>query len=383
MEVVFVSNYYNHHQKPFCRAMDKLTNNSFCFIATSQVSEWRKQIGYKEMTDDFVLEYETNREKCDALISDADCVIYGAAPYELIRNRLMQGKLTFLYSERLHKEKYNHFKLVKHVPQFYRSYGRFRNLYCLCASAFTAYDFSKTFTFKEKCYKWGYFPETRYYESADKLLDLKNSDEVSLLYVGRLIDWKHPEYPLQLARRLKGEGIHFHLDIIGIGDMQDECRAYIKEHGLEKSVSMLGSMPTESVRRHMEKANIFLFTSDRKEGWGAVLNESMNSGCAVIAGSEIGSVPYLIKDNENGLIFKDGDFEDFYRKAKRLIEDKDRCRKLGANAYETIVNTWNADNAAKSFLSLSRGMMNNHTVNIDEGPCSKSDVIKDGWYSQH
>ena len=33
----------------------------------------------------------------------------------------------------------------------------------------------------------------------------------------------------------------------------------------------------------MEQADIYLFTSDRNEGWGAVANEAMNSACAMVA----------------------------------------------------------------------------------------------------
>jgi glycosyltransferase involved in cell wall biosynthesis len=61
-------------------------------------------------------------------------------------------------------------------------------------------------------------------------------------------------------------------------------------------------MAPEAVRDHMEAADIFLFTSDFNEGWGAVLNESMNSACAVVASHAIGSVPFLLKDGENGFI---------------------------------------------------------------------------------
>ncbi len=46
---------------------------------------------------------------------------------------------------------------------------------------------------------------------------------------------------------------------------------------------MLGAMSPDKVRAYMERADVFLFTSDFNEGWGAVLNESMNSGCAVVA----------------------------------------------------------------------------------------------------
>lgn len=51
-------------------------------------------------------------------------------------------------------------------------------------------------------------------------------------------------------------------------------------------------MKASEVRSYMEKADIYLFTSDFNEGWGAVLNESMNSGCAVVASHAIGSVPF-------------------------------------------------------------------------------------------
>ena len=57
----------------------------------------------------------------------------------------------------------------------------------------------------------------------------------------------------------------------------------------------------------MEKTGIFLFTSDRQEGWGAVLNEAMNSGCAVVASHLIGAVPFLKKKKKNGLVYSSGD----------------------------------------------------------------------------
>ena len=44
--------------------------------------------------------------------------------------------------------------------------------------------------------------------------------------------------------------------------------------------------------------------SGRKEGWGAVVNEAMSSGCAVVADAEAGSVPYLIENSKDGFIYR-------------------------------------------------------------------------------
>lgn len=102
----------------------------------------------------------------------------------------------------------------------------------------------------------------------------------------------------------------------------------------------------------MERADIFLFTSDRQEGWGAVANESMNSGCVLVADHMIGSVPYLVRNGENGLIYQDGKPDQLFAAAERLVRDRTYRRELGRAAYETITRVWNAENAAKRLLEL-------------------------------
>ena len=163
-----------------------------------------------------------------------------------------------------------------------------------------------------------------------------------------MIDWKHPELPLETARYLKSRGLSFHMDIIGGGAMEEQVKVLRAEYGLEEEVRLLGFMPPSQVRKYMEKADIFLFTSDRQEGWGAVANEAMNSGCALIADHMIGAVPYLVKDGENGLIYRDGNHKELFALAERLVKDRELCARLGRNAYGTITEVWNAENAAKA-----------------------------------
>ncbi len=83
----------------------------------------------------------------------------------------------------------------------------------------------------------------------------------------------------------------------------------------------------------MERAEIYLFTSDRQEGWGAVLNEAMNSGCAVLTSHEIGATPYLVKDGENGIVFKSRDQKDLNRRLYELMENG-KAESLGRAAYK-------------------------------------------------
>lgn len=104
----------------------------------------------------------------------------------------------------------------------------------------------------------------------------------------------------------------------------------------------------------MEKADIFLFTSDRQEGWGAVANEAMNSGCALVADHMIGAIPYLVQDGVDGLIYKDGNPNELFALAERLVCDRELCRRLGRRAYAKITESWNAENAARRLVELCR-----------------------------
>lgn len=359
MRVLFISNFFNHHQKPFSDAMFANLGDGYKFIETSTISEGRKALGWgMESYPPYVVTREQLVREMDhyqKFIDEADVVIIGSAPYDLIKNRLKAKKLTFCYSERLYKDGFQYYKIPVRIVRHYLKYTRHKNVYMLCASAYTASDFAKSLTFINKAFKWGYFPETRRYNDVDSLIESKKP--CSLLWVARFLALKHPEAPVEIARRLKNDGYSFTLDLIGSGVFEDKIQQMIVDYDLSDCVHMLGSMKPNEVRDHMEKSEIFLFTSDRHEGWGAVLNESMNSGCAVVASHAIGSVPFLVKDKENGFIYKDGNIDDLYEKVKYLLDNPTARREMSKKAYLTIADEWNAENAANRLIVLSKKLL--------------------------
>ena len=46
MKFIFVSNYINHHQIPFCEAMRRRLGENFCFIQTEPMAEERVRMGW-------------------------------------------------------------------------------------------------------------------------------------------------------------------------------------------------------------------------------------------------------------------------------------------------------------------------------------------------
>ncbi len=353
MKIVFVSNYYNHHQAPLSEEFYKQTDGNYFFIQTVPMEAERLHMGWGQgALPPFVIESykdETTYQKCLNLIDSADVVITGSAPEKMIRHRIRQGKLVFRYSERIYKKPLQYLTLPLRFFKYHFDNFPSKNIYLLCASAYAAGDYAKTGNFIGKTYQWGYFPKVTHYDDIDELIEAKQP--ASLLWAGRLIGWKHPEVPIEIARRLKKEGYTFDLKMIGCGKLEGKLKDRIEKYDLSDCVHLMGAMKPEEVRSYMEKSQIFLFTSDRNEGWGAVLNESMNSACAVVACDAIGSVPYLLKDGENGLTYRYGDNEKVYQCVKSLLDHLDVCKIYSKNAYQSMTEVWNPAVMAKQLIN--------------------------------
>ncbi|MBO7519735.1 MAG: glycosyltransferase family 4 protein, partial [Clostridia bacterium] len=298
---------------------------------------------------------------------------FGAAPEEYISERAKLNKLSYRYCERPLKDGRKYLLKPKKLYGMIKTDTRyiFKRVYLLCASAYAAKDMALAGAYINKAYKWGYFPQVKKYEDIGKLL--LDKKPASILWAGRLLGWKHPEMAVTLAGRLKEKGYKFEINVIGNGELEAALRRMIEEKDLTDCVHMLGSMPPDRVREHMERSEIFLFTSDRSEGWGAVLNESMNSACAVIANKKIGSVPFLLRQGYNGLIYKDEN--EFYYLAEKCLRDRELRLTLGENAYNTIVNLWNPETAAQRIIDLSEKLLAENKFYYEEGPCSKAERI--------
>lgn len=378
MKLVFCSNYYNHHQSQISNCFFRLLEGEFSFIETAHMREERKALGYTSKKDPFVCFANTEAD-CAAEMKNADVVIFGSASEQFIAKRQCEKKLVFRYSERIYKEKYQWYKWPARLLTFYKNYGRHRNTYLLCASAYTAADYALHGTFVGKSYKWGYFPETKRYKDIQEVISKKTATKI--LWCGRFLRLKHPEAAIEVVYRLREAGYEVELDFIGTGEQEKLIRQQTEYRKIEDCVRFLGAMSPSQVREHMEKSGIYLFTSDFHEGWGAVLNESMNSGCAVVASHAIGSVPFLLKHGENGLVYENGDIDDLYEKVKFLLDNPNEQKRIGENAYHTIVDLWNAEIATKRFIHLVEEIQRQGYCDLySDGPCSRASVLKNNWF---
>ena len=375
MKLCFISNFLNHHQIPLCLELEKkFGKGNFSFIQTENVPYSRIKLGYEDYSNkySFVIDYAKKSDEAEKAIEQSDVIINTQAlGIRYIKKGVKKNQIFFWYNERLYKD----YSPLKTIIKYFRSlywFSRIRkeNQYCLCASSFCYQDMCKTREdiFSDKCFKWGYFPQFNNTESIRNNVSTK----LNLLFVGRLINWKHPEKMIAIANYLKSKSIPFNIKIIGDGEMKNVLSKKISANDFSSNILLLGSKPSNEIVEYYKTSDIFCFLSDRREGWGAVLNEAMSVGCVPLADREAGSTLFLVKDGANGYVFDDE--KSMKEKLDTIIErwKTSSLLSLQQNAISTIDDLWNAKVAAKRFFNVVTAIRNGLPItDYDDGPMAR------------
>ena len=386
MKIAFFSNFLNHHQMPLCQEFIR-QGCEFVFVATEKIEDNRLRMGYEDMNmAPFVLRtYESTEaiQQAYEIAKSYDVVIFGASPTTYLSARMETNKLTFRFCERsLKKGTWRRFipKTRKKINEGYIRY-KDKNLFILGASAYTSYDLSLCGFPKKKCFQWGYFPAIEK-KDVNALLDLKKKNErLEILYAGRLLKLKRVMDTLKSIKALIDKSItDIHCTIIGDGEEKGRLYAYVQKHNLQDYVSFIPFMKPNEVRRYMDKADVYIFGSNFYEGWGAVVNEAMNSACALIISHAVGSAAFLVRQKENGLIYKCGNIMDLASKLEIVATNIDMREQMARNAYETISNLWTAEIAVNRFLVFCNEFQKGEVItSYQQGPLSSAKIIKNNW----
>ena len=374
MKITFFVNRLNHHQAPVADEMFRLIGDSFRFVETRAPNDQSKKGSNVDYSTRAYLvkawENSESRQKSMSLEMESDVAVFGAESldYELFRLR-NTDKLSFELSERWLKKGMVSLcspRLIK-SQWYYHTLFHKKPLYKLCASAYAANDHYLMRSFVDKCYKWGYF--TKQIEVTGEVF---SPDIPHILWCSRFLKLKHPELPIKLANRLKKKKKDFVLDMIGIGPVFDQMQQLAKDLSVDDVINFRGFVPNEQVLEDMKRHDIFLFTSDKNEGWGAVANEAMSCGCTLVASDAIGSSPYLIRQHQTGCMFRSESLDSLEEEVLWLMENKEESHQIQIQAQQYIHNVWSPSHAAESLLQLIDDLKQGKSCSITDGPCSKA-----------
>ena len=378
MKIVYCSNFMKHHQFPVAEAFRKL-GHEYIFLADTPIPQQRVAFGYKDMNAlPYVIrtyESEDAYQQACKKVTEADVVISGAAEHDYF-SLCSNNQVLFRNTERIFRNGEWRFRLNPRNRKDLRGvYQKYPECFLLANGNYVANDFTLVKAYQGRMMKWGYFPKKYTYSETD-LLNRKPSSPIEILWAGRFLELKHPEAAVLAAEAMKEKGYAFHMTLLGDGERLPQIRAMIAEKNLSGDISTPGAVSYDEVRCYMERSSIFLFTSDMREGWGAVLNEAMNSGCACIVDEGIGSAGFLVENGKNGFIYPTRNQQVLQNDLEALLNDESLRKTIGENAYHSIRDLWNADTAAERLVHFvevyrTQGMMDFYP----DGPMSRAETV--------
>ena len=377
------TNRLNHHQAPVADCLYELTSKEFRFVELSPPSEQTNKGAHIDYSTRpyFVQAWKNSYsiEEARRLALVSDVAIFGAESidYEVLRSKFT-NKLSFEMSERWLKR-----GLINAIsPRFIKYQWYYHTLfykkpvYKLCAGAYSANDQYLFHSYINKCYKWGYFINGAEKSFWGRRGDIANPFKI--LWCGRFLSLKHPELAIEFARVLRRKSIPFVLDMIGDGPALAESKRLVRTYNLDHVVIFHGAMENNKVIEQMCIHDFFLFTSDRREGWGAVLNEAMSSGCIVLTSDQVGGAPFLIEHRRTGCIFRNLDLLSLVEEFLWLTESDERMNLIREKSIQHYYQYWTPHHAAFSLLTLIDDLNAGRESSINIGPCSKAFPIKEG-----
>jgi len=168
-------------------------------------------------------------------------------------------------------------------------------------------------------------------------VDLKLFDSIrvgkipdQVLYVGRLVDFKHVDWLIEAFAQVLKEVPDAKLKIVGGGPERDNLEELVTKLGLREHITFTGLTPTyEAVTRYYKESEVFVLPST-VEGEAIVLKEAMAAGLPVIAMNVPGSgVLSLVRDGENGFLLEPGRPELIAEKVIQLLRDEKLRGRMG------------------------------------------------------
>lgn len=163
-------------------------------------------------------------------------------------------------------------------------------------------------------------------------------DALVFLYSGKYVAKKRPLDLLQAILPLEGRNIF--LVLVGEGELRSEMEKFVDCNRLNKQVLLTGFINQSEISKYYALSDVFVMCSGIGETWGLSVNEAMNFNLPLIISDLTGSSDDLVKEGENGYIFKTSNVTELRKCIERFITKNEKERSAMGEASYKIVSEY-------------------------------------------
>ncbi|TFF87115.1 MAG: glycosyltransferase family 4 protein [Promethearchaeota archaeon] len=176
-----------------------------------------------------------------------------------------------------------------------------------------------------------------------------NRKHLEILHVGRFNPEKRQELIIEACKKLRDNGLNFHLTITGYGQLENHLKNLIRKYQLESKVSMIGYTDHDKVPEIMKKADIYIQPS-LSEGMPISVLEAMSMELPVIL-TRVGGMTELIL-KRGGVLIEINNISQLYDAIVYYINNPNIIRVDGIRNRKFIKENFNWEVHAKELYKI-------------------------------
>ena len=125
---------------------------------------------------------------------------------------------------------------------------------------------------------------------------------------------------------------------------------------MENKIILLGYLNQGNLREDIRKCRFLVIPSIWYENGPYSVIETQSVGKAII-GANIGGIPEMVVNNENGLTYKFNDIQELEEKMRNLFCNGELAEKFGKNAKDFALREYSPENYYKKIEKIYRNVI--------------------------
>ena len=383
MKFIFYTNSISPHQLPLANELvGLLGEENYRYIYRDELSAERKDLGWENKISDVWCNHGDDNA---VRLENPEILMSGIRALDVFESRAKENKKTFYCSERWFKPTIGFLRVF--VPSYFKMARRIVKLlnesedfYYLPMGIHAARDMARLCGFMngdwkclfrapkldferkpggriwisgesrntqntrkyclDKMRMWGYFVGTGNGERGMG----NGGEEVKVLWVGRLLKLKRVDTIIKAVGECS-KSKKITLDIYGFGPEEAKLKRLAAKYG--DVIKFYPPVPIREVRKLMREHDVYVFSSNAYEGWGAVVSEALEEEMAVLGTYEAGSSATILPE---GNLFSAGD----WRRLKKILLN---------DILQINIGLWTAKGASTALIEDIKSVHNKNICN--------------------
>jgi len=179
------------------------------------------------------------------------------------------------------------------------------------------------------------------------------SNAITIGVVGRLVKAKGYSYFLESAKQITCDFDNTYFIFVGDGPLKEDLINQAQKLNIAEKVIFAGIQTDMNLIYDM--LNIFVISSI-DEGLPLVLLEAMAKEKPIVT-TDVGAIPNVITDNENGLLIPSKNFPALTHAIIELIKDENKATKLAKKARKTVEEKFSSKIMTKQYIEVYKKLL--------------------------